>query len=73
MANQLTFTLANHTVWAKVCQGCEMRGDFGKCTIYPLVPGMYALGGVCPFNPPEVFLTKQKVRAGQQKTKRVGG
>ena len=60
-----------------ICEGCtKVSSEFG-CTVYSKgVPAFYIRRCACPFNPPKVVLSakdKQKVRVGQQKTKRAKG
>ena len=57
----------------QICRGCEQMDSADRCLVYKKIPGMYYRSGVCPFNLPATLSTKQKVRAGQQKSKRIGG
>lgn len=54
------------------CEGCKKAapGTNLECSVYGIVPSMYARMGACPVNPPVTVTAKAKVRAGQQKGKR---
>ncbi len=57
----------------KACEGCPKMEGF-TCPVYPDPTKAYPIRvfGICPFNAPEEIMTakhKQKIRAGQQKSK----
>jgi len=66
------------TYWKPTCEGCSKALPTGPlgfkgCSVYFFIPNHLIRAEACAFNPPEVVTSKNRVRVGQQKTKRLGG